>query len=117
MVSISCQNSTILDCYSTAEVTLNDWQNAGGLAGALDGTIVENCYAYGNVYGQLKVGGFAGIIMENSSITNCKAYGNVYGQHKVGGFAGAAENAVIKNCLARGNISGKGNHSYFTLNT
>lgn len=111
-------NSTINDSYSTGNVSANG--QAGGLVGvnsvsctistsyatgSVNGTgnyvgglvgnnasIINNCYATGNVTGNTYIGGFAGY--NSSTISTSYSIGNVNGSTSVGGFVGFNNSAV-----------------------
>jgi len=83
LVGMSTGGSSILRCYSTADVTSGAWQ-VGGLSGYNGhGSVVIDCYATGNVAGNHKVGGLVG--------DNC---------YPEGGF--------VKRCYSTGLITGGG---------
>ena len=103
--------ANILNCTNFAEVTSNN-AHAGGIVGKINifngGTLVENCYNYGNVIGATATGGIAGGGGTNNveefepiTINNCINYGNLTSTNegKVGGIYGyTGWNVVIKNC-------------------
>ena len=61
--------------------------NAGGLVGRNDGTIINNCYYTGNVTGNANVGGLAGYNFVGTA-SDAYSSGIVTGQSNVGGLFG-----------------------------
>ena len=84
-------------------------QSVGGLIGRADNSIIENCYATGNVTGNSVVGGLVGL-SSSSIIQNCYAICNVKGSI-VGGLAGINEGTITTSfscgyVTAIGNLTG-----------
>lgn len=88
---------------------------AGGFAGTVCG-VVENCTVQGTVKTQASAGGFAANINGYSStvIKNCVADVDVYGESVLGGFVGCSsywgyENRsveyTIENCISYGSVN------------
>ena len=73
-----CNNTEVKRSYSAALVTsVSTGDRRGGLVGnALSGSVIENCYARGNVIGYTKVGGLVGSL-SNSDIINSYSTGQV----------------------------------------
>lgn len=100
----------IYDCY--AGIKINGGDETGGLVGwLLDGNtkIIESC-ATGDVWGRAYVGGLAGRV-EGSMISDSFATGNVVsvtGDAYTGGLAGHTISSSITNCYAAGKISAGG---------
>jgi len=95
--------SIITNCYATGNVFGNEL--VGGLAGSA--YTITNSYATGNVLKEDRwavrlAGGLAG---SANTITNSYATGNVSGKNHVGGLAGVA--GTITNSYATGNVSGE----------
>jgi hypothetical protein len=92
--------------------------NVGGVAGsnglnvtAGNSGTVRNCYATGNVSGNVNVGGVMGI--SNGTVENSYATGAITGNNYVGGVVGRIgqssipnPSATVKNCYATGNVEG-----------
>jgi len=69
----------------------------GGLAGYLDGSVINNSFATGTVRGSSYVGGLVGYISSDSFITDNFATGYVDGITSVGGLAGRANSSSTTN--------------------
>ncbi|WP_282037494.1 GLUG motif-containing protein [Saccharicrinis aurantiacus] len=110
--------ATISDCMASGDVTSLDLY-AGGFLGYSDGasnTIIEKCYATGNVYGRRFLGGFAGICQ--ATISYSYSTGTVDGsveegyEHsemdvQFGGFtARNGYNCNITNCFTLSDVTG-----------
>lgn len=79
-------NSGCGDSFSSAEVTAGN--NVGGLIGEGDDTsLMNNCYAYGNIIGVNNVGGLIG--KNSASVSNSYSYGNISGITNTGGAIGS----------------------------
>ncbi|MBR1976747.1 hypothetical protein IKA15_00535, partial [bacterium] len=90
------RKTTISDCFSTATVT---GDHAGGFAGVVNGTLIENSYAAGNVTGTINAGGFIGKLTNCSTVKNSYCAGNVYNNNSegaYGGFIGYIETAAME---------------------
>jgi uncharacterized protein YjdB len=98
--------TTITSCYATGRVigTRVDGYYAGGLVGlAQVNTLIELSYATGNVSGYKGVGGLVG---QATTIKNCYALGDVTGQiERIGGLAGQSS-GFIENCFSAGHVIG-----------
>ncbi|MBQ8782403.1 MAG: hypothetical protein IJZ57_01345 [Clostridia bacterium] len=72
-------NSTVLKCYSTADVfsNANVNGNAGGIVGTVSASTVNGCYFLGRVYGPKKVGGIVGT-NSYSTLLGCYTLAPVY---------------------------------------
>lgn len=73
-VAVEDQNPIIIrDCYSIGNVIGNspDARQAGGIVGYVRGTIIERCYASGDITGSKETGGLVGFMekRENNPIT------------------------------------------------
>jgi len=100
-------NSTIIDCYSTGNISAT---YAGGIAGQIGGSSITNCYSTVNISAVSYSGGIAGY-MNSAKITNCYSTGNVsssssYNYSYCGGIAGLSDSgSTITNCYSTGSIS------------
>ena len=93
----------------------------GGLVGigngvTIDETLIENCYATGNITGAEYAGGFVGNI-SGLNISNCYAKGDVSNSFVGASFMGtdAASNnyyGTVKNCYATGLVSDISSSAY-----
>ena len=114
--------------YSRADVALNvkaDYYggaDVGGFIGKGNGkssteTVIQNCYATGNVTGGAYTGGFTGSI-SGLNIKNCYATGDVSGAvASMASFAGTDGPNMnyygsIINCYATGEVTGKAAYMY-----
>ncbi|MHC4084259.1 MAG: GLUG motif-containing protein [Planctomycetota bacterium] len=89
--------SSIRNCYSTANVTGNG--SAGGLIGH-SGAIVTGCYSRGSVSGVYYVGGLIGCNGGHGSISNCYSTGSVVGEQSYGGLVGEnIYHSVVSGCF------------------
>jgi hypothetical protein len=101
----------VSNCIAYGKVTSTNGYDIGGFVGRGSGTKLENCYAYGNVTGGNKTGGFAGSCSIDT-ILNCHAnQEEVIGQESVGGFCGDLSNlSFTKFCSATAHISATGDN-------
>lgn len=83
--------------------------NVGGFSGALSGQVSES-FSLGNVTGQLRTGGFAGLINgEQSNLVNSYSRGAVTTNITGGSFAGEIRyGAKLQNVYGSGGITGSG---------
>ncbi len=112
--------TAIVKCFSSCDISLGaDSVNQsvlyiGGLIGSVSNSLVENCYAIGNVitiagggdYTYWDIGGFAGVIFNNGNVTNCYSKGEVIGSYNVGGFIGESL-GTITSCYYDSETSGQ----------
>ena len=102
----------ISNCFATGNVEAKG-RNVGGFVGQTESTssIFENCYAKGNVSGNLYVGGFLGNTYSKASLINCYAEGNVNNSSSyTGGLCGSiSSSSTISNSYATGNVNGNNN--------
>ncbi len=97
-------SGTIRNSYSIGNVTASDDYIVGGLVGETDNTVIENCYATGDVTGKGYVGGL--IADFDGSINNSYATGDVVStEDRVGGFIGSCYSGPVYNSYALGNVS------------
>jgi len=82
----------------------------GGLCGLNYAGTISNCYATGNVNGNIDTGGLVGDNGGGGKILNCYATGNVNGNANTGGLVGRDYGSdEILNCYATGNVNGNVN--------
>jgi hypothetical protein len=102
----------IENSYATGNV-IEEGDDSTGKSGGLLGynedfygvSIVNNCYATGNVSGTTRVGGLVGYNSSGTSVTNCYSTGSVSGTLEVGGLAGRNVGTVT-NSYSTGSVSG-----------
>ena len=95
LAGMNTNNSLMVKCYSTANVTSGAWQ-VGGLSGYNGhGSVVIDCYAMGDVTGLAKVGGLVGdnCYPEGGYVMSCYSTGRVTGHG--GGLIGYAFNGGV----------------------
>lgn len=95
---------TVTACLSSASITSEGIENAGGIVGTNESGTVENCL----VTGVLKARQAGGIAAQNTgSITTCAFYGKAEG---VVGAAGIAyvNNGTVSNSLVAANVKATG---------
>ena len=112
--------------YCGADVSVEVTGNGRGIAVGVfvgigngttaDETLIENCYATGNITGAEYAGGFVGNI-SGLNISNCYAKGNVSNSFVGASFLGtdAASNnyyGTVKNCYATGLVSDISSSAY-----
>jgi hypothetical protein len=105
--------------YATANVAAKineasdvEYKRIGGLIGCHEGSSsIDNCYATGQVTGELYVGGFIGSDENSGNISNSYATGNIIVSGDAnaysGTFMGIALNTTkdsVKNCYALGKV-------------
>lgn len=102
----------IISCSSTIKVVSSGGGRIGGLAGMINTTIVDQCYATGDVIAQFEdVGGLIGFAFnKGSAITNSYATGNIVvsgeSADDIGAFVGATHSSFTPaNCYATGNLT------------
>ncbi len=84
-------DTTIEDCYNSADITSNA-SRVGGIVGYAKGnTVIRNCYNSGNITGINQVGGIAGQILKEVIVENCYSIGIVSGSTSVGEIVGFKE--------------------------
>lgn len=76
---------------------------AGGIAGKIYGTQIENCHSSATIYGNQQVGGIAGISTD-SSVKNSVNSGNLFAKHRVGGIVGYMYLTDVIGCINIGHI-------------
>jgi len=104
-------NSTIINCYSTGNITAVITilrSSVGGIAGSLSSCAITNCFSTGNITADLN--GFSGGIAGEafvSTVTNCYSTGNVSAPDgDCGGIVGdLANTSTITGCYSTGIIS------------
>jgi len=118
IVRESVTGTTIIDCYSTAEVYAPNSQSVGGLIGyarqptgpaPID---ILNSYSSGDVTGADEVGGFIGRKNIEGVIMNSYATGTVTratgASENIGGFIGMNFQTTIINCYSTGSVHFEG---------
>jgi len=100
-------DTNISNCYSTGDIDGENTSCVGGLLGYGYSTTIKNCYSYGFVKGATGVGGFAGLIRNNSQISNSYTTGDVIGTgNYIGGFVGRNyPDSSVTNCAKLSDIS------------
>jgi hypothetical protein len=85
-------NCIISECFSTGTIDAKFDVATGGLIGDINiftsPVMIDNSYSIANVQGNNAVGGFVGLIDENTIIKDCYSNGQVTGNFDVGGFIG-----------------------------
>ncbi|MDR1912298.1 MAG: hypothetical protein LBQ52_08155 [Helicobacteraceae bacterium] len=91
---------------------INGSQYVGAIAGYIDGGLVENSYAEGNVSGAYGyIGGIAGYV-NVGSIKRSYSEGNVSGSGSgIGGLVGRLEGSSIADSYSKGYIAGYGDNN------
>ncbi len=104
LVGVLKNNSTVL--LSSSSVTLNHDgpQYAGGIAGLVEGSLINKSFAKGDVSGRHVVGGLAGQMTNQSSMNDSYAVGAVTGGNSVGGLIGRISSGKVSHCFAAGNV-------------
>jgi len=106
----SSAGNSIVGCHAHGDVIgIGDTDTIGGLIGSSSFTPITNCYATGNVHGDINlsniVGGFAGSFWD-TGLTDSYATGNVSGNNWVGGLLGDTQFSSISRCYSTGDING-----------
>jgi hypothetical protein len=97
----------IKTCFSTASVTASGNQ-AGGLAGRLQGALLENSFARGTVSGNNRVGGLIGELLWGGNVVNCFSTGYVNGSAgQTGGLIGRLNGGSTSNSFWDTQTSGQ----------
>lgn len=99
----NCQVQGQIVCISDDDM-YDDYtreSDAGGIAGIVSYAVIKSCAAMQikiSSYGGM-IGGFAGLILDNSEISDCTSAGYVTGLSLVGGFSGNIQNgSVVESC-------------------
>ena len=122
LAGLNTHGGSLVNSHTTAHVNVTtimadlivypSGNYAGGLVGAsVLGSLVENCYATGNVNRNGEpahiVGGLVGWNFHRSSVMNSYATGHVMGNTSIGGLVGTnAHLGSIANCYATGSVTG-----------
>jgi len=112
-VGQSTLGSDITDCHSAGDVnaTGTGLGRAGGFIGSHGGaglvqlTVIQRCYASGDVFGASALGGFAGTNGDTAMacIYDCYALGDVSGTGSTaGGFLGSWSHGPVERCYSTG---------------
>jgi len=101
--------SIVTNCYAKGNIFGNSY--TGGLVGNSFSVYYTNCFTEGSVTGVDNVGGLVGIVDGNnqSTIDSCHSVANVTGQSLLGGLIGYATNVNTSKSYAVGDISGVNN--------
>ena len=96
--------------YTSDNTVTNYRMNIGGIAGdniatkegsAYVGGIITECFSYGRIHGDTRVGGIAG--QSNGYIANCAAYGFFGARYRLGGIVGYQKDddaGIVDSCSA-----------------
>lgn len=107
------ERTEVRGCSSTVKMVADGGHRIGGLIGMINTTIVDQCYATGDVEGGLvRVGGLVGFAFNagsRSEITNSYSTGDVWvsgsGLDDIGGFVGATDASISPaNCYTTANL-------------
>ncbi|MEA5020408.1 MAG: InlB B-repeat-containing protein [Gordonibacter sp.] len=93
----------VQQCFVSGSISGGD--SVGGIVGALmDGGMLDACYSTASVSGaKTSIGGLVGFIRGGSSITYCYSAGSVLGANKVGGLVGNIDGtSTIVRCATVG---------------
>jgi hypothetical protein len=97
----------IRNCYARGDVTGN-LSRIGGLIGVSEVDIIENSYATGSVTGPLDVGGLVGFALLRGIISNSFSTGNVVSGSNAGGLIGRAEDTTVINSYYNNHLGNPG---------
>ena len=105
-------SSTILNCYSVAELSCTG-SNTGGLLGYAQGSSISKCHSSGTVVGASNIGSLIGYLY-NSNLYSSYCTGTVSGTgNNIGGLIGyyyvKSSNNSISNCYSAGDVTGNTN--------
>jgi hypothetical protein len=103
-------NGSILNCYTSGSITVDEAGAVGGLVGYIYNGIISKSYSTCTISGYEMVGGLVGYYFKQfpnttSNVSNCYATGSVSGYTIVGGLIGVSLGSV-SNCYATGSVSG-----------
>ena len=96
--------------YTAENTAVNYRMNIGGIAGdniavmegdQYVGGIITECFSYGRIHGDTRVGGIAG--QSNGYIANCAAYGFFGARYRLGGIVGYQKDddpGIVDSCSA-----------------
>jgi hypothetical protein len=104
----SIDSSTISNLVSSVEIKVDAgvWPSyAGGIAGLVKNSQVEQITFSGSISGYYSTGGIIGSL-ENSQVTQVVNQGSVAGNAPVGGIVGTVTNSVLSEILNTGNVAG-----------
>ena len=89
----------------------------GGIVGAAQDGLIENCYSSTNVTGMCSLGGIIGAATYYVEINNCYSTGTIInsgiGSGGNGGFAGDLMDSTVNNSFSVGAVSEEGDNSGF----
>ncbi len=79
--------------------------NVGGLAGHVQGTLVQGCVSYANSHCYERwSGSLIGHVHLGSTVRDCKAYGKATGASVVGGLSGNVHGSLMERCSSFGDV-------------
>ncbi len=99
---------TVNNCYADVNIEGDNLLQIGGIVGGLQSPFgIYNSYSKGELYGNLAVGGIAGIVVyPQGEFVNCYSICDITGADMLGGFAGFdVEGAYYANCYATGSVT------------
>ena len=98
-------SGSVLNCYSTGDVSTTE-NAVGGLAGGSFDADFSECHSTCFVSGNEDVGGLLGYITNGTNVSNCHSTGDVTGENNVGGLAGKNYDGNISDCYSTGSVGG-----------
>ena len=100
-------NDAVIKNLGVTNAELSGYHAVGIIAGSARSSLITNCFSSGTAYGELSIGGIAGMCFAQSVISKCHNYAAVYGTAEIGGITGIlASSSSIDNSCNRGSISG-----------
>ena len=94
---------------------INGYMDVGAITGFADNSTISNCYSSGNITIEyFNAGGITGRAINNSIIINCYSTGNISSagyqtDHGAGGIVGSLQGGSVRNSFSTGNISDTSN--------
>ena len=105
---VGALEGSITNCFANVNLFIGN-NNAGGLVGYALVSTIQDCYATGKVTGKANTGGLIGASAD-TQIINSFATGDVYGSSSnVGGLIGVSDNLMVDSCYSSGSVYGKAN--------
>jgi len=101
IVGYSTTKGTISFCENTGDVYAPGNQ-VGGIAGTIEGTLIDKCWSSGNISGMLYIGGIVGSSSSGTGkVSNCYSTGGVSGNLYTGGIVGLNNSGTnsLRNCF------------------
>ena len=106
----------IIYCSNSTDI-ISEAANIGGIVGALNYTVLNNCYNLGKIEGIYAIGGIIGTTAE-SEIKECYNLGDIEGKGQedelgtyCGGIVGSGVTSKIASCYNDGNIVSLGKYA------